>query len=117
MTCYLSAILYLYYVDGELEQQIHSTQNDEEVMITSVPVPGKNCQEDLDASEEYLHETVTQLWSHIREKQQETLAGLHVQKDIEKLHGVVPDAAKRKCRPQVPGIYDPLKVRRLNSIC
>ena len=47
----------------------------------------------------------------------ETLAGLHVQKDIEKLHGAVPDAAKPNCRPQVPGIYDPLKVRRLNSIC
>jgi hypothetical protein len=96
VTCYLSAILYLYSVDGELEQQIHSTQNDEEIMITSVLVPGKNCQEDLDASEEYFHETVTQLWktvtqlwSHIQGRQQENLAGPHVQKDFEKLHGVI----------------------------
>ncbi len=51
---------------------------------------------------------LTHLWSYVQENQQEILQQ-HVQKDIKRLHGVIPSAAKPK-RPNVPGTYDPLKV-------
>jgi hypothetical protein len=83
--------------------------------VASTPKPGKSSKKTSPAPvlpnpDEHHTHTVTHLWSHVQENQQEILAD--VQKDIEKLHGVFPNATKPK-HPNVPGIYDPMKVNLL----